>query len=538
MSIYVGSINVLNNNDERVAIIGNTGGSTLLQANNYVDGQLLGVTGIAGPTGPSSGSNVQPFGADDFTVEGITGTIINPDLNTTIIKSSPEIIALPDGSNNGFIKTIVKATPPGYYTLGSGLAGGTNTCTALTYDNATDSLYVGGTFTSAGGVSAANIAMWQAGNTGGAGTWYSLGSGLSGGSTQCFALNYDNTTDSLYVGGTFTSAGGVSAANIAMWQPGNTGGTGTWYSLGSGLSNTCRALFYDNTRNYLYAGGAFITAGGTGASRIAMWQPGNTGGTGTWYSLGSGLNNLCYALAYDSTRNYLYTAGLFDTAGGVTRTNIAMWQSGNTGGTGTWYSLGSGVGGTIFALTYDSTRNYLYVGGSFTTSGNVSATNIAMWEAGNTGGTGTWYSLGSGLNGSCSSLTLDSVGNLYAGGGFITAGGLSVNSIAMWKPGNTGGTGTWRSLGSGLNFSCNGLAYDSTRNYIYPGGNFTTAGNVFASRVASIYTPNIASISGNFNTYNANNPSGLRQGEISLSSANANALLLWNNNAWNVLKQT
>jgi hypothetical protein len=75
----------------------------------------------------------------------------------------------------------------------------------------------------------------------------------------------------------------------------------------------------------------------------------------------------------------------------------------------------------------------LYVGGKFTTAGGVSASNIAKWN-----GT-AWSALGSGITGSNtgsnSQVTSMAVynGELYVGGDFTTAGGVSANYIAKWN---------------------------------------------------------------------------------------------------------
>ena len=67
----------------------------------------------------------------------------------------------------------------------------------------------------------------------------------------------------------------------------------------------------------------------------------------------------------------------------------------------------------------------LYAGGGFTTMGGVTVNRVARWD-----GT-TWTALGSGTDGQVLALVA-SGGNLYAGGVFTTAGGVTVNSIAKW----------------------------------------------------------------------------------------------------------
>ncbi len=125
-------------------------------------------------------------------------------------------------------------------------------------------------------------------------------------------------------------------------------------------------------------------------------------------------------------------------------------------------AAGAGVNSTVSALAFDATGN-LYAGGRFTTAGGVSAKYIAKWD-----GT-SWAALGTGMNDDVEALTCDSAGNLYAGGFFTTAGGVSVNRIAKWD-----GT-SWADLSGGVNQLVFALTFDSATN-LYAGGLFYTAG--------------------------------------------------------------
>jgi PKD repeat protein len=138
-----------------------------------------------------------------------------------------------------------------------------------------------------------------------------------------------------------------------------------------------------------------------------------------------------------------------------------------------WSALGSGMmNGTVLALAFDSSGN-LYAGGGFTTAGGISARSIAKWNG------SSWSALGSGMNGgNVWALAVDNSGNLYAGGNFTTAGGVSANRVAKWNG------SSWSALGSGMNGSyVYGLAVDGSGN-LYAGGDFTTAGGVPANYIA------------------------------------------------------
>src|SRR5579864_5730400 len=109
-------------------------------------------------------------------------------------------------------------------------------------------LYAGGVFTTAGGSAANYIAQWNGSS------WSALGSGMSVGDYPygVFALAVSGST--LYAGGGFTNAGGSAGNYIARWNG------GSWWALGSGMSGgVVGALAVSG--NTLYAGGYFTNAG-------------------------------------------------------------------------------------------------------------------------------------------------------------------------------------------------------------------------------------------------------------------------------------
>ncbi len=127
----------------------------------------------------------------------------------------------------------------------------------------------------------------------------------------------------LYAGGSFTSAGGVTANHIAKWDG------FSWSALGSGVDDEVEALavFDDGSGGgpALYAGGAFTTAGGVGADRIAKWD-----GT-SWLALGTGMNTTVLAVDDDSSGAgpALYAGGDF-TMSPAGDWYLARWQGCST----------------------------------------------------------------------------------------------------------------------------------------------------------------------------------------------------------------
>ena len=91
-----------------------------------------------------------------------------------------------------------------------------------------------------------------------------------------------------------------------------------------------------------------------------------------------------------------------------------------------------------------------------------------------------WSALGSGMDNEVYALAVSGT-DLYAGGWFTTAGGVSANYIAKWDG------SAWSALGSGMDNGVNALAMSATD--LYAGGQFTTAGGKVSANVAKALLP-------------------------------------------------
>src|SRR5207244_8699931 len=110
---------------------------------------------------------------------------------------------------------------------------------------------------------------------------------------------------------------------------------------------------------------------------------------------------------------------------------VAKWD-----GNG-WSPLGSGMGGcrspycSTYVLALAVSGSDVYAGGIFLAAGGLTANSIAKWDGNN------WSTLGSGVgtgfyDGTVWALAVNG-SNLYVGGDFYTAGGLVVRGIAKWN---------------------------------------------------------------------------------------------------------
>jgi trimeric autotransporter adhesin len=160
-------------------------------------------------------------------------------------------------------------------------------------------LYAGGVFTvatNAGGVPVTvnRVAKWNGSQ------WSALGSGMN---ADVNSLASKGAT--LFAGGLFNSADGVPVGRIAQWDG------AAWSVLGSGTNN----IFVYSLAvagNDLYVGGSFSTVGGiVPANNIAKWDGTN------WTALGSGLTGTTFpaANALAVLGADLYVGGSFYMAG-------------------------------------------------------------------------------------------------------------------------------------------------------------------------------------------------------------------------------
>ncbi|MBX7151342.1 T9SS type A sorting domain-containing protein [bacterium] len=250
------------------------------------------------------------------------------------------------------------------------------------------------------------------------------------------AVLYNPTNKILYVGGEFTTAGGVPAKNLAQWDG------WTWSQVGGGVDGTVLSLAKDGVSTTgLYVGGGFHNVGGSPANYLAHWNG------SSWSSPGGGCNQAVWSMLFFS--GDLYIGGDFTTAGGVSASHIARYSGGN------FYAMGSGFNNNVTAI--EAVGSTIYAGGTFTQSGDSATANIAQW-------TGTaWQKVGGGTSGFVFALESDGT-NLYAGGTFQFAGGILCNNVAKWNG------SSWSAFNNGVNGSVYALLYSYSE--LYVGGSF------------------------------------------------------------------
>jgi hypothetical protein len=236
-------------------------------------------------------------------------------------------------------------------------------------------LYAAGVFSTASNVAASNVARWS-------GTaWAAMASGIGGpggAAANLKALTTDNNGDIVIVGAIGALGGGggaVTACGIGKWVVSSS----SWAAVASGLrerTNTGNATGQDidiAANGDYWVVGAFDAAGITTntACSVAVYSQ----AASAWTTIaGSGTPNGMRTVAFDAggtafmgvfgaaASNYLYTSN------GVNLTIAA--------------STPTGAGNGILEVQPDTTRNLMYVAGTFTSLGGVSVKNFARFVGG------------------------------------------------------------------------------------------------------------------------------------------------------------
>jgi hypothetical protein len=322
----------------------------------------------------------------------------------------------------------------------SALAGGTDgaVLSLVSYDG---KLVAGGSFTTAGGVAAQNIAAWDGSS------WSPLGEGVSSESPSFYGASVEALAvyrGQLIAAGTFNRSGGKPVNRIAMWNGSE------WTALGSGMASAASALAV--FRDRLIVGGRFDSTGSASTSYVSSWDG------SSWSYVGSGINGMesVYSMFVNDDRLIVGGSPTNSLAGAV-----AIWD-----GT-SWTSLGSNDRAAVYSIAVFDQK--IVVTGDF---------RVSSWDG------SEWQRLGSDLQNTRHQYTGGAglvLGvyrdQLILGGSFNKIGEVFMDFIGAWDGSQ------WSSVGQGADYDvCALLVYN---NQLIVGGRFGSVGGVTANRIAA-----------------------------------------------------
>ena len=376
------------------------------------------------------------------------------------------------GQNRSNIASI--ATADGSADLGwDPNASGAVNALALSSDDST--LYVGGSFTSIGGENRNYIASLAQADGSADPTWNPNASGT----VNALALSSDDST--LYVGGDFTSIGGIVRKHVAAMSATGSGVLMNWLV---NAGDSVQTLSLDGPM--IYVGGTFTSIGGVVRNRIAALDLINGSAT-TW---DPGANNVVRSLVMSADQSKLYVGGDFTVIGGSGRNRVAAINR-ISGLATSWHPDANGA---VYAMILDGDGINLYVGGEFTSFDNNAIVrnhiaSLATNATDNSAIVNAWDP--NATDGAVRAMALFGA-TLYVGGDFTvsgTIGGVNRNHIAALK--TTDNTASaWNPDANNnvlaMSLSVNGLL-------LYVGGEFTNfdGGTVLRNHLAVLDTSTV-----------------------------------------------
>lgn len=312
--------------------------------------------------------------------------------------------------------------------LGEGVSDDVNAL-AIFDDGSGPALFVGGWFDAAGGRQIFRLAKWDGE------TWSSVGANPPW-VVRALVVHDDGSGPALYAGGEGISLGVGDVNPVQKWN-------GQTWSVLPGFATSqpnsspvvfALTSFDDGSGPALYAGGRFEQAGGVPANHIAKWD-----GT-TWTPLagpaGNGVDDWVLALAVrrEAQGEALYAGGMFLNAGGTPASRVARWDG------HAWSALsgpsGNGVNAPVYALTSlgAGAGSQLFAGGDFTQAGGTKVDHVARWDG------ATWSALegpfGEGVSSRVYALAAFDDGSgpaIWVGGNFASAGAIGSSYLARWQ---------------------------------------------------------------------------------------------------------
>jgi hypothetical protein len=185
--------------------------------------------------------------------------------------------------------------------------------------------------------------------------WSDVDSGTNSGT---YALYVDTTSDLLYVGGLFNTAGGININSIATWDGTN------WNSFGNNAAFSSPGVIFSILKfnGEIVVAGKFEFIGSTRVNNIAKWN-----GI-SWEAFGNGFDDtVSEIIVYDGE---LYACGYFFYSGTDTVRCFAKWNGTK------WVTLTHLIG---YAITMTEFNGKLIVGGGFTHA-TLTCSAIIGWD--------------------------------------------------------------------------------------------------------------------------------------------------------------
>ncbi len=341
--------------------------------------------------------------------------------------------------------------------------------------------YIGGDFTRVGDKSRHNGARIVPDVT--PGTWR-VGGWNPGTDKPIRAIALAPTSDTVYIGGDFSTVRDIPRAGIAAvtstgspiaeFNPGS--GTGATSGAGAAATVTVGSVMTlvtspDGTR--LFAGGFFTRMAGAARTGLAALNAA-TGALDTAFNPSPSAGGVEAMVLTSSGR--LLLGGGFTAIGATPRNRLAAVNAATGALDTTWAPSADGIVHTL-RLSADGTR--VFVGGAFANIGASARSRLALLSATGSGALdGTWKPA---ADADVSALSLSADGSrLFAAGAFTRLGGVKRNYLGAVATAGAGAVDAWDP-----NAAMPAMAVASSPEVVFAGGTFATVNGTARTNMAA-----------------------------------------------------
>lgn len=240
----------------------------------------------------------------------------------------------------------------------------------------------------------------------------------------------------------------------------------------------------------------------------------------------SGFNGNVRAIAVDDAHGRVYFGGNFTTANGVTVNGVCYWNGTNYIAMGGTPGISGGTSTGVYSLAVDSVGN-VWVGGGFTSAGGSTADGLARWNY----AAANWTCFTNGTpNDVIKSIVIDKNGLVYLAGFFVNWDGNANSDYIVSYNGSA-----FAPLSTGTNDDTTALAIGIDGTTLYVGGNFTSPQTRVMSWNGSAFAAMGSGASGYVRSLMVDNDGMVYAGGSFSTTPTTSYIASWNGSTWATL---
>ncbi|MDO5981504.1 T9SS sorting signal type C domain-containing protein [Flavivirga spongiicola] len=420
-------------------------------------------------TGVSKVARLNSNGSLDMSFN--IGTQINDVVNTTAIQSDGKVIigGRFTAYNGARFNKIARLNSNGSIDMSFNKVTGSNSIVHSTTVQSDGKIIIGGSFSIYNGTTVNRIARLN--SDGSLDTSFNIGTGANG-TIYATAVQSDGK---IIIGGDFTAYNGTGVNKVARLN--SDGSLDTSFNIGIGANSLVLTAAVQSDGKIIISG-YFTAFNGSLVNRVARLN--TNGSLDTSFNIGTGANNAGVLTTAIQSDGKIIIGGDFTAFNGTGINKIARLNT--NGSLDTSFNIGTGSAGNILTISIQS-NGKIIIGGDFGAYNGTGVTRVARLNS--DGSLDTSFNIGTGANSRVRTTAIQSDGKIIIGGVFTNYNGIGRNRLARLN--SNGSLDTSFNIGTGVNGTLYSTTVQSDGKVII-GGDFTSYNTTGRNRLARINT--------------------------------------------------